>query len=46
MINAMVGTGNFFVVLKAMLRAQGVPISTRVRAPLANVPEGSFTVPA
>jgi N-acetylneuraminate lyase len=46
MINAMVGTGNFFVALKAMLRAQGVPISTRVRAPLENVPEDRLAVPA
>jgi N-acetylneuraminate lyase len=45
MINAMVRTGNFFVALKAMLRAQGVPISTRVRAPLENVPEDRLTVP-
>lgn len=45
MINAMVGTGNFFVALKAMLRAQGVPISTRVRPPLVNLEEGRFAVP-
>ena len=45
MINAMVGTGHFFVALKAMLRAQDVPISTRVRAPLENVPEDRLTVP-
>ena len=34
MINQMAATGNFFVALKAMLKAQGVPISTRVRPPL------------
>jgi len=45
MINAMVATGNFFVALKAMLKAQGVPISTRVRLPLVNLAEGSFAVP-
>ncbi len=38
MINGMVATGHFFVALKAMLRAQGVPISTRVRTPLRNPP--------
>jgi len=38
MINAMVATGHFFVALKSMLREQGVPISPRVRLPLANPP--------
>jgi N-acetylneuraminate lyase len=37
MINAMVETGNFFVALKSILREQGVPITTRVRAPLKNL---------
>lgn len=46
MLNAMVGTGNFFGALKAMLKAQGVPISPRVRAPLENVPEDRLSVPA
>jgi N-acetylneuraminate lyase len=38
MISGMVATGHFFVALKGMLRAQGVPISTRVRTPLRNPP--------
>ncbi|MCF7838656.1 MAG: dihydrodipicolinate synthase family protein [Candidatus Marinimicrobia bacterium] len=45
MINAMIATGNFFVALKAMLRAQGVPISTRVRLPLANLDDQALQAP-
>ncbi len=45
MINEMAATGHFFVALKAMLKAQGVPISTRMRQPFANPPNGAFTIP-
>ncbi len=45
MVNAMVGTGHFFVALKAMLKAQGVPISARVRSPMVNPADGAFSVP-
>lgn len=45
MINTMVATGHFFVALKAMLKAKGVPMSTRVRPPLVNPAAGSFAVP-
>jgi N-acetylneuraminate lyase len=38
-INALVATGNFFAALKAMLCAQGVPITPAVRLPLAPVAE-------
>jgi N-acetylneuraminate lyase len=38
MINAMIATGHFFTALKSMLREQGVPLSPRVRLPLANPP--------
>ncbi len=38
-IDSMVATGNFFAALKAILRAQGVPITPTVRLPLAPVPE-------
>ncbi len=45
MINAMVATGSFFPTLKAMLRAQGVPMSSRVRLPLDNHPQGITDIP-
>jgi dihydrodipicolinate synthase/N-acetylneuraminate lyase len=38
LINALAATGNFFMGLKAMLKAQGVPIHPRVRAPLGGKP--------
>ena len=38
-IDSLVATGNFFVALKAVLRAQGVPITTTVRLPLLPVAE-------
>jgi len=36
-IDALVATGNFFVALKAALRAQGIPITPAVRLPLLPV---------
>ncbi len=38
-IDSLVATGNFFAALKAVLRAQGVPITPAVRLPLAPVDE-------
>ena len=38
-IDSLVATGNFFAALKAVLRAQGVPITTAVRMPIAPVAE-------
>lgn len=38
-IDSLVVTGNFFAALKAVLRAQGVPITPAVRLPLAPVDE-------
>ena len=37
LINGLVATGSFFAGLKALLRAQGVPITDLVRAPLATM---------
>jgi N-acetylneuraminate lyase len=42
-INNLVATGNFFAALKAMLQAQGVPITPAVRLPLAPVAEERLT---
>ncbi len=42
-INSLVATGNFFAALKAVLRAQGVPITPAVRLPLAPVAEEKLT---
>ena len=38
-IDSLVATGNFFAALKAVLRAQGVPITPAVRSPLTPVSE-------
>ncbi|MEI7832183.1 MAG: dihydrodipicolinate synthase family protein, partial [bacterium] len=38
-INSLVATGNFFAALKAVLQAQGVPITPAVRLPLAPLAE-------
>ena len=39
-INSLVATGNFFAALKAVMRSQGVPITSVVRPPLMPVAEG------